>query len=147
LVGCLAVAAICAPAGQAARVSKPLHADLFGKNEIGQDGKKRAGDLNGRGSFSAIVEEGKLCFGMTVANVKDPVAAHIHRGGRNVNGPVVLPLVAPDDGDPGASSGCMSVASPLAAAILRRPRRYYVNVHTEDFAGGAVRGQLYRARR
>jgi hypothetical protein len=30
----------------------------------------------------------------------------------------------------------------LIRAILRRPRRFYVNVHTNDFPGGAVRGQL-----
>jgi hypothetical protein len=32
----------------------------------------------------------------------------------------------------------------VLSAILRRPGRYYVNVHTAAFGGGAVRGQLFR---
>jgi len=30
-------------------------------------------------------------------------------------------------------------------AIVAHPRDYYVNIHTADFPGGAIRGQLHRA--
>ena len=72
------------------------------------------------------------------------MAAHIHIGRPNLAGDVVVPLVHPDSGDPGASSGCVEVAAELATAILKNPHRYYANVHNAAFGGGAVRGQLFR---
>ena len=84
----------------------------------------------------------QVCFGITVRDISQPTLAHIHRGKKNENGPIVVDLVAPSSGDPGASSGCTPVAADLAADIQKHPRRYYVNVHTGDFPGGAVRGQL-----
>jgi hypothetical protein len=123
---------------------RALFATLAGANEISPDGRRGAGDPDGRGTFTAIVDGDQLCFGLTVANIDAPVAAHIHKGRRSQNGPVVVPLVAPSTGDPGASAACVDVAAPLARDILKHPRRYYANVHTPLFAGGAVRGQLTR---
>ena len=127
--------------------STALFAYMNGKKEVDADGKKNAGDRNGLGAFSAVVDSGQLCFGITVRDIDAPVAAHIHRGGPNVQGPVVVPLTQPADGDPGASSDCVDVADPLAADMLKRPNRYYVNVHTGPFPNGAVRGQLKAQRR
>ena len=59
-----------------------------------------------------------------------------------MNGPIVVPLSQPTTGDPGASSGCTRADADLAQDIQRHPKRYYVNVHTTDFPGGAARGQL-----
>jgi CHRD domain len=58
-----------------------------------------------------------------------------------------VPLTPPTAGNPGASSGCVTVAATLAADILAHPKAYYVNVHTGDFPAGAVRGQLKRLHR
>jgi len=121
----------------------PLYGVLNGQNEIGADGKKKAGDPDGKGSASAIYDEGKLCFGLTVKNIGTPTAAHIHKATRGQNGPVVVPLTAPSAGDPGASSGCVDVTETLARAILKNPHKYYWNVHTSDFPGGAIRGQVF----
>ena len=124
-----------------------LFAYMNGKKEVDASGKKKAGDLDGVGTFSATVDNGKLCFGITVRGLDAPVAAHIHRGGPNVQGPVVVPLTQPADGDPGASSGCVDVADPLAAEILKRPSRFYANVHTGPVPNGAIRGQLKAQKR
>jgi hypothetical protein len=120
-----------------------LFAVLTGRKEVSPTGQRRAGDPDGRGSFTALVKGGQLCFGITVKNLDQPVAAHIHKGRRNQAGSIVVPLTQPATGDPGASSGCVPVNPALAHAILKNPHRYYANVHTMAFPGGAVRGQLF----
>jgi CHRD domain len=122
---------------------RPLFAALNGQNEIGQDGNRGAGDRNGAGSFSAVIKGTELCYGLVVRDIEDPIAAHIHRGGRNTNGPIVVPLTAPETGDPGNASDCTTVSRRLIRQIRRNPGRFYVNVHTQDFQDGAVRGQLF----
>jgi hypothetical protein len=121
----------------------PVFGALSGSNEIGTNGKKGAGDRDGRGAASGILDEGKLCFGLSVKNIDSPVAAHIHRGTSSKNGPVVLTLVEPLQGDPGSSTGCVDISSSLQRSLTRNPRNYYWNVHTQDFPGGAVRGQVF----
>jgi hypothetical protein len=122
-----------------------LFAVLKGKKEVSATGDKGVGDPDGRGSFSAVLDGDELCYGITVKNIAAPVAAHIHKGSPRVAGPIVVPLTHPTTGDPGASSGCTVLDPALAQAIRRNPAKYYVNVHTGDFPGGAVRGQLFKS--
>jgi hypothetical protein len=64
------------------------------------------------------------------------VADHIHPGVAGVNGSPVV-----DFG--GSLSGCVSGVDPaLIGDIIANPSAYYFNVHTAEFPGGAVRGQL-----
>jgi hypothetical protein len=129
--------------GEKAR-SPALFADLNGRNELDATTLQRgAGDLDGFGSASVTINGTSLCFGITVGNVDTPVMAHIHKGRKTENGPVVVPLTPPT-ASPGASSDCVTVDAALAADILAHPKAYYVNVHTEAFQAGAVRGQLKR---
>lgn len=121
--------------------SKGLFAVLTGAKE------PEGGDPNGRGSFTAIVDGNRLCYGLTNRNIEDPAAAHIHRGRAGVAGDVVVPLEQPSSGDPGASSDCVRVARSVSRAILQNPSGYYVNVHTAGFPDGAIRGQLFGRQR
>ncbi|MBA3328570.1 MAG: CHRD domain-containing protein [Solirubrobacterales bacterium] len=128
------------------RSERVLLGVLNGRNEIGPDGRKGAGDPDGQGTASAVIDGDQLCFGLTVKNLGAPAAAHIHRGRKDVNGPVVITLTAPQAGDPGASSGCVAVAGDLARDLLRHPNRFYWNVHTAEFPGGAIRDQVFAKR-
>lgn len=130
--------------GTAFAPSKPLFAALAGKNEVNAQGDKGGGDRDGGGSFTAVIKGGQLCYGLAVKNIEDPTLAHIHRGGRNVAGPPVVTLESlPVSGDPGSSAGCEQVNRSLVRQIRSNPNRFYVNVHTNDFPDGAIRGQLF----
>jgi CHRD domain len=131
------------------KADRILFARLNGRNEIGPDGRRGAGDLDGRGGFTALVEDGEVCFGLTVDNIDAPIAAHIHRGKRRENGPIVVTLIPPSSGDPGASSGCVPPDGGNTAVlqeILKHSNRFYANVHTGPFPSGAIRGQLRHRR-
>lgn len=152
VVAALALAASAGATAQPDRQGKvrekasPLFAVLRGTKEVGPRGERRAGDLDGRGSFSALIHrDERFCFAITVTGIATPTMAHIHKGVSGRNGPIVIPLEAPSEGDPGASSGCVDADPKLLKAIRARPGRYYANVHNGDFPAGAVRGQLFQA--
>jgi hypothetical protein len=134
--------------------TEQLFGALSGTNEIGPDGKKRAGDPDGSGGATGTIEDklgasSDLCVGLTFKNLGTPVAAHIHRGNAGENGPVVVGFFgpptqtpAPPNGDPGAFSTCVSISDTLAGELLKTPHKFYWNVHTNEFPGGAIRDQV-----
>lgn len=68
-----------------------------------------------------------------------PTFSHIHIGGAGTSGNIVVPLST------GASflhAGCVSASSTLLSAIEKDPHGYYVNIHSKQYPGGAVRSQL-----
>ena len=89
--------------GASGERSRALFSYMNGKKEVDANGKKNTGDRNGLGTFSAVVDSGQLCYGITVRDIDAPVAAHIHKGRPNQAGGIVLPLTAPSSGDPGVS--------------------------------------------
>ena len=121
--------------------SKAFFGVLTGAKEVRAG--ESAGDTNGRGSFSAILDGRTLCYGIQVKNIENPVAAHIHPGGAEDRGPVAVPLKQPGKGDPGASAQCVRVTRGQASALNANPGNFYVNVHTAALPNGAVRGQLF----
>lgn len=122
---------------------RAFFAAMSGAKEVDASGERGAGDRNGRGSFSATLDGRQLCYGIQVKNIGDPAAAHIHRGGRRVAGPVVQALVHPTSGDPGSSTDCVRLSRSLAREVAANPGRFYVNVHNAAFPNGAVRGNLF----
>ena len=102
-----------------------------------------AGDPVGTGEATVRLRrgQGQVCYSLEVQNITLPsVGAHIHHGGAGESGPIVVPLRQP--GANGQSSGCATVSRAIVSQILANRSDYYVNVHTTDFPGGAVRGQL-----
>lgn len=114
-------------------------ASLSGANEV-----PVLGDTDGFGNSGITVNSGRreICYFIHVQNITLPAAAaHIHLGAAGVAGPVLVTLNAPDAS--GVSSGCVSgVDNMIIRGLRQNPSNYYVNVHTSDFPGGAVRGQL-----
>src|SRR5205814_8003639 len=81
-------------------------------------------------------------YDITFANLSTVTAAHIHAGAVGVNGPIkVLFGVPPGSSGAGHFSG--SVVDPDAEFITALTGgNFYVNVHSSEFPGGALRGQL-----
>lgn len=119
-------------------VETTYFADLSGGAEVPGPGDP---DGTGRAEVTIIDDLDRLCWDVTVANISPPTAAHIHRGGVGVSGPPVVPLEAPEGG---SAEGCTQVSDAILDEIEANPSGFYVNVHTADYPGGAVRGQLRR---
>jgi len=101
-----------------------------------------AGDpvATGTATFRLRAGQGQVCYQIAAKNLPPAAAAHIHHGVAGAAGPVVVPLATPNAA--GTSSGCATAARSLVKAILGAPATFYVNVHTADYPGGAIRGQL-----
>ncbi|HKY53428.1 MAG TPA: CHRD domain-containing protein, partial [Anaerolineales bacterium] len=139
------------------RVTSPPELVRGDDDDDGEGGRRRTAQLTGAaevpgpgdpdGSGTATIrlqlEQGEVCFDLTVSNIGPATAAHIHEGAEGVAGPVVVPLDPAPTG--GSSSGCISdVDAALLQNIAQNPGQYYVNVHNEEFPDGAIRGQLGR---
>jgi hypothetical protein len=104
------------------------------------------GPAGAAGSATIISDDktGEVCFDITVTDLPagDTVTgAHIHQGAVGAPGDVVVALfTAPPSA---ALEGCIQdVDAEILLAIVEDPAGYYVNVHTDAYPDGAVRGQL-----
>jgi CHRD domain-containing protein len=133
----LAILAV-AVTGSASAGGRPLHGDLSGSNEVPP---VSTGDPNGSGTADLTLNQGqgRICLDVETQNISTPILQHIHKGVAGTNGPIVVdftPLLA------GGGDGCVSAARALVKDIRKHPEQYYFNVHSTEFPGGAVRGQL-----
>ena len=133
-----------------------LEATLDGRAELdaAAANKSIGGDPNWRGEayvFGIDGDSKTLCYVLTVSKIAPATAAHIHAGPEGANGPVVVNLARPTDGN---AADCLTEGEILpsgapafapgttAASILANPAAFYVNVHNADYPGGAIRVQL-----
>ena len=136
-------AALAAPASEGGR---KFTTNLTGEAEVTAAGVPNQGDLAATGTATITVNPGqsRVCWEITTGDdftqgTTSIVGAHIHVGASTTTGPVVVPLTAIIDG---TTTGCADVTRQLADAIRKTPANYYVNVHTNLFPAGAIRGQL-----
>jgi hypothetical protein len=127
----IALIAVTAAAGASHKGGNSLHATLTGKAETPK------GDPDGAGTAEVKINGKSVCWEIKASKVTTLTAAHIHKGGMGVAGPVVVPF-----GGAFKSKGCMNTTAAIAGAIKKNPAAYYVNVHNAKYPGGALRGQL-----
>jgi len=113
----------------------------FDVTMTGADEVPGPGDPDGTGTAKVTVDaaKGEVCYELSVQNVDNPNAAHIHTGAAGQPGPPVVNLDPPAQG---SSKGCATVDAKVVTDIQQNPSNYHVNVHNAEFPGGAVRGQL-----
>ena len=102
------------------------------------------GDEDGSGTASIVIDPaaGTACWTLTAEAIMPVLQSHIHIGAEGESGDIVVPLDV--DGFEGSSEGCIEPMEDAAVLqeIVDDPAGYYVNLHTEDFPAGAIRGQL-----
>ena len=159
-LGALAVGAglSLAPAAHAGHTNVLLKATLDGSAEVSGDGdtSQLVGDATGMGQGYVFGIDGDmttLCYSLEVTGIQlvpvgEGMAAHIHEGAMDENGPVVAVLAGPEDGN---AADCLTEGEEgkfptgeagIVQRILKNPGDFYINVHNPQFPAGAVRGQL-----
>ena len=94
--------------------------------------------VEGSGSGTLrLAEDGSLSGSVTTTGV-DGTMAHIHRGAKGQNGPVVVPL------EKKGNTYSVPDGRKLTEAQMKdwKAGNLYVNVHTARHKGGEVRGQI-----
>jgi hypothetical protein len=97
----------------------------------------------GGGTFVARsnIGQGRICWSLTVTDLSDVTASHIHY----LNGPlatqIAVPLTLPTPFT-GSATGCATATRALVKLILMHPENFYVNVHTLTYPDGAISGTL-----
>ncbi len=124
--------------GQLSPLATLLGTTLSGDEE-GPPGEVDAGGV----AFVDLLEDGTtVCASIDYVGAAVPTAAHVHAAEAGADGPVVVTL-APFDGDEAVADGCVGGLDPrLVADIAADPAGYYVDVHTDAYPDGAVRGRL-----
>jgi len=118
--------------GSAIALGAALNVALSGANEVPP--VKTA--ATGKGTIT-VGDDGSVSGSVTTTGVQG-LAAHIHTGAADKNGPVIIPLTK--DGDtykvpPGAKLTPDQMKAFKAGEL-------YVNVHSADNKGGEIRAQL-----
>jgi hypothetical protein len=122
------------PASAAPAAASAYHAALSASEETPTPGPA-GGTGTARVTIDAVA--GQLCYDLSWSpQVGTPSAAHIHKGAKGTSGPIVVVLSAT------TAHTCIAEPGPVLQGIAADPAGYYVNIHSNAYPGGAVRGQL-----
>lgn len=99
-------------------------------------------DIDGIGQADIKIREDKheLCASIEASYIDQASSAHIHYAPAKATGVVVINLPIPDEH--GKSEGCLEVDQTLLKKIIKQPEYYYINIITNSYPDGAIRGQL-----
>ncbi|MEU5437568.1 CHRD domain-containing protein [Streptomyces sp. NPDC020719] len=125
-----------------------LLASLRGANEVPVAGKPAVGDPDGAALEFVRIKGATVTFAVKWRGTGRPTMLHIHQGVRGVNGDVKVDFseqlgsVRGGGGWQRAAGSVTVKDTALLASLKRDPGAFYANLHTAEFPGGAVRGQL-----
>jgi CHRD domain/Protein of unknown function (DUF3455) len=131
--------------------SKPVYfaSVLRGANEVPVPNGPAVGDKDGIAVEFMRIQGNQVSFAIKWSGIAAPTAGHVHLGKKGTNGDVKIPFFAeklPDSLN--AVSGSVTVNDAKLLSDLRSdPGGFYFNIHTGEFPGGALRGQVHRLTR
>ena len=132
--------------GTAAGGGRPLSTSMSGSQENPPNSSPATGTTAVRLNHG----QGSVCYDMSVSNLTTPPSmAHIHKAPAGTNGGIVVHLFG-SGGAPAPTTTSFTITNfcqtgidqALVKDIIQNPAQYYVNVHTQTFPGGEIRGQL-----
>ncbi|MGH9982655.1 MAG: CHRD domain-containing protein [Nitrososphaeraceae archaeon] len=110
-------------------------------------------DATGEAEFEHVLPSNEtIDFSVNATNVEDVTAGHIHRGIQHENGPVIVTLF-----EFAADQNEVSERGTIIADMLEGPMEglaisdllsamkngsTYINIHTEQYPDGEIRGQI-----
>lgn len=123
-----------------------LAASLRGANEVPVAGGPAVGDKDGAALEFIKVQDDKVSVAVTWRGTGKPTMLHIHQGARGTNGGVKVDFTdLLKNSKRHSVTGTVEVKDAgLLAALKSDPGSFYANLHTTEFPGGAVRGQLHK---
>ncbi|MFI6101684.1 CHRD domain-containing protein [Lentzea sp. NPDC051213] len=118
-------------------------ADLDGKQEVPIPGGPAVGDADGSAKALVEVRGNRVTFALNWKNTAQLTLGHIHQAAAGQNGPVKVNLfTSPMPETLNSAAGQTVIDANLAEEIRKNPAGFYVNLHSTDRPGGAVRAQL-----
>ncbi|WP_406172663.1 CHRD domain-containing protein [Streptomyces sp. NBC_00996] len=123
-----------------------LATSLRGADEVPVQAGPAVGDKDGAALEFIKVKGNKVSVAVTWRGTGRPTLLHIHQGAKGTNGGVKVDFSKLLDKIKGRSVvGTVKVEdAALLAALKSDPGSFYANLHTAEFPGGAVRGQLHK---
>lgn len=155
LIPLLILVALLATAGVALAASGNFRAHLAGRYEVPVNNSR----AQGQAIFQLNNAGDELSYRLNVSNIENVTMAHIHLAPAGSNGGVVVwlyPAAPPAVLIPGRSNGTLATGVITSANLVGalagqslsdlvthlEAGNAYVNVHTSQFPGGEVRGQI-----
>ena len=100
------------------------------------------GDPDGTGTFTISIDNASntMCYDLAWQNIDQPDAAHVHVGGPNAAGQIMVDMNLPANGP----KACIPVDGTSVGHMTGGPKTHYVDLHTPALVEGAVRGQMQK---
>jgi CHRD domain len=156
IIAALAASMLAAPAAYSQ--TERFSASLVGANEVPPI------NTAGTANFEMTIQPGAISFSLSFADLSSPLAAaHLHFAPSKVNGGVMIFLCggggqpacpAATEGEITGTITAANVTGPVAQGIAAgdldsaleavRAGLSYANMHTANFGGGEIRGQIRR---
>jgi hypothetical protein len=109
-------------------------------------GGPAVGDKDGAALEFVKVKGDKVSVAVKWRGTGKPTLLHIHQGAKGVNGGIKVDFTKLLDNAKGrTATGTVKVKdAALLGQLKSDPGSFYANLHTAEFPGGAVRGQLHK---
>jgi CHRD domain-containing protein len=127
-------------------LNSTLEANADAAQEVQVPGGPLVGDADGRARWELKQTSHKLRYSTTWKRIAAPTAGHVHQARAGANGSVVVDVFgALPASFSGVAGSVPAVSRQVMKGLSNNPARFYTNIHTAEFPGGAVRGQLSAA--